>query len=136
MRLAPCAAIASALACFASACSSPGGPASPYLVNSPRTQVTVTPDLLDVLTVPDLPNAQLFLRQPDGVLRYQFQIQNVIDEAFAVRVDARFFDERGAEVSKDGPTRVHFDPHQRQTISVSSLNNLAHSVQVQVMPAR
>ena len=45
-----------------------------------QLQVTVTPELADVIKIPDLPNAQLFDRQPDGILRYQFQLQNAIDE--------------------------------------------------------
>jgi hypothetical protein len=121
---------------LAASCGGPEGPVSPTEVGTPQTAVLVTPDLVDVVSVPTLPGAQVYSYTPDGLLKFQFQLQNKTDQSFFLRIEANFLDESGITVAKRGPLRVAFTPYQIQSIPVTCDNPKGRTVRVQVSPAR
>lgn len=127
--------VLSLLASLALGCETTG-PVSPGMVSSPSTAVTVTSDLAEVLAVPDINAPQLYTYTADGLLRYQFQLQNKTTQSFFVRIEPTFFDDTGAVVDNQQPMRRAFGPQQIQTIEVVCTNNRGRKVRVQVAPAR
>lgn len=121
---------------LSSGCGSPGGPISPDSIEAPASRVTVTPDLVEVLVVPKTPGAEIVDYTPDNRLRIQFQLTNLTDQSFFVRVEAQFVDETGLQVARRGPMRFAFSPHHVETVSFTSDSARAKDVKVQVAPAR
>ncbi len=128
--------VAAALAFGLAACSSPSGPVAPGTVGSPLTKVTLTPDIAPSVSVPSVQTPQVFTYTEDGLLKYQFQLQNKTDQSFFLRVQATFFDAQGVAIDNQNPTREAFGPFEIKTIQKVSSNNLARDVRVQVAPAR
>jgi len=120
----------------AAACSSPSGPVAPTYVGSPREKVTITPDLQEFISVPDVPGNQILDYTADGLLRFQFQLQNKSDKSFFLAVTPTFYDRKRVVVDQQAPRRVPFTPYQIQTISVVCTNKEGADLQVQVSPAR
>lgn len=126
---------AALLAISLAACSTPG-PVTPNMTDSPLTAVTLTSDLQGVIAVPNVPGSQVYTYTPDGILQYQFQLQNNTDQNFFVRVQPTFFDAQGVAVDNPPPTREPFSAQEIKTIRVVCTNNRANRVRVQVSPAR
>jgi hypothetical protein len=116
--------------------SSPSGPVSPELVDSPRTSVVITTELASVLAVPDVPGEQSLTYTEDGLLRYQFLLQNKTLESFFVRVKATFYDDQSIAVDDQGWTREPFGGQEVKTITKICGNKLGRRVRVQVQTAR
>ncbi len=118
-----------------SACESPG-PVSPNLTDSPQTAVTLSSDLKEVLAVPNIQGPQIYTYTADGLLQYQFQLQNNSDQGFFIQVRPTFFDDQGVAVDNPPPFREAFAAQEIKTLRVVCGNNRGRRVRVQISPAR
>lgn len=116
-------------------CHSPSGPVTPTPVTTPQSKVTITPDLTTFLSLPDRPNAQVIEHTVDGLLKYQFQLQNKSDQNFALSYTTTFVDSKGAVADQQRPRRIFFKPYEIQTVVVTCSNRDGADVQVQVAAA-
>ncbi|HZN57377.1 MAG TPA: hypothetical protein VFD71_04820 [Planctomycetota bacterium] len=118
------------------ACSSPAGPVAPNTTESPQTSVTVTGDLVNFVAVPNIPGSQNFGYTPDGLLQYQFQLQNKVNESYFVRYTPEFFNDHDVSIERQLPIRKAMGPEEIVTIRVTSSSKDARRVRVQIAPAR
>ncbi len=117
------------------ACQSPG-PVAAGMTPSPQTAVTLTSDLEGILAVPNVQGPQLYTYTPDGLLQYQFQLQNNSNQGFFIQVRPTFFDEQGVAVDNPPPYREAVAAQEIKTIRVVCSNNRGRRVRVQISPAR
>ena len=119
-----------------SACSGPQGPVAPDVAESPQSPILIHPQLQDVLVVPADPGtAQAYSYTEDGRLRYDFRLQNRIDEAFFLRLQATFYDESGVSVDNQQPFRLPMNKFEDKSVYVICGNTKGRKVKVYVSPA-
>jgi hypothetical protein len=108
---------------------------SPTLVDSPQTAVVVTPEVAAAVSVPSVPDNQRYDYTPDGLLVYQFQLQNKTPGSFFLRVKATFFDDKGTVVDDQLSTRLPMNEYEIKAVKVTCSNALGRKVRVQVSAA-
>lgn len=130
------ASVSVALLVALSACGGPQGPVAPSVADSPQSPILIHPQLEDVIVVPADPGtAQSYSYTSDGRLRYDFRLQNRIDEAFFLRIQATFYDESGVSVDTQQPFRLPVNKFEDKDVHVICGNKKGRKVKVQVAPA-
>ena len=118
------------------ACSSDAVPVAAPVDESPKSVVTMHPELADFLIIPN--DNQAYSWTQDGLLKYTFQLQNNNARQVRVRVRATFYDQSGTEVAYGaaGELRRVLPPSSIEPFEFVCSNPRGKSVRVHVLPSR